>query len=95
MSRRFTLLTDISDVESMDLDSVTDLTKTMDACKAAGVDTVVRIIPDPRKDIGLNILSIIHYGRGVRVVTCQNAAEAEQVISSLGRGPDSHPSDAQ
>jgi hypothetical protein len=76
----FTLLADLSDLESMGLDCVADITKIMDACNAAGIGTVVRIIPDPRKDIGLNILSIIHYSRGVRVITCQNAAEAERVM---------------
>ena len=95
MRRGFTVLVDISEVETMDLECVPDLTKIMDACKAAGVDTVVRIIPDPRKDIGLKILSIVHYGRGVHVVTCQDAAEAERVIPSLGPRLDSTPSDPQ
>jgi hypothetical protein len=76
----FTFLADLSSMESMELDSVGEITKIMDACNAAGIGTVVRIIPDPRKDIGLNILSIIHYGHGVRKITCQTAAEAERVI---------------
>src|ERR1700685_3289449 len=76
----FTFLADLSGMESMELDSVGEITKIMDACNAAGIGTIVRIIPDPRKDIGLNILSIIHYSRVVRVITCQNAAEAERVM---------------
>ena len=76
----FTFLADLSGLESMELDSVGDITKIMDSCNAAGIGTVVRIIPDPRKDIGFNILSIIHYRRGVRMITCQTAAEAERVI---------------
>jgi hypothetical protein len=76
----FTFLADLSSLESMELDSVGEITKIMDVCNTAGIGTVVRIIPDPRKDIGLNILSIIHYRRGVRVITCQTAAEAERVI---------------
>ncbi len=76
----FTFLADLSGLESMELDSVGDITKIMDFCNAAGIGTVVRIIPDPRKDIGLNILSIIHYRRGVHMITCQTAAEAERVI---------------
>ncbi len=76
----FTFLADLSSLESMELDSVGDITGIMDACNAAGIGTVVRIIPNPRKDIGFNILSIIHYRRGVHVITCQTAAEAERVI---------------
>jgi hypothetical protein len=76
----FTLLADLSGLESMELDCMSGITGIMDSCNAAGIGTVVRIVPDPRKDIGLNILSIIHYRRGVHVITCQNAAEAERVI---------------
>jgi hypothetical protein len=83
MRQGFTFLADLSCLESMDLDCLAYITKVMDACNAAGIGTVVRIIPDPRKDIGFNILSIIHYRRGVHVITCQNSAEAERVI---GRG---------
>ncbi len=80
MRQGFTFLADLSGLESMGLDCVADITKIMDACNAAGIGTVVRIVPDPRKDIGLKILSIIHYRRGVHVLTCQNSAEAEQLI---------------
>lgn len=80
MRKGFTFLADLSLLESMGLDCIVDITRTMDACNAAGIGTVVRIIPDPRKDIGLNILSIIHYSRGVHVITCQNSEEAERVL---------------
>jgi hypothetical protein len=80
MRHGFTLLADLSGLEAMELDCVSHLTRIMDECNSAGIGTVVRIVPDPRKDIGLNILSIIHYRRGVRVVNCQNAEEAERAI---------------
>ncbi|HXQ81235.1 MAG TPA: hypothetical protein VN775_07990 [Opitutaceae bacterium] len=76
----FTVLTDLSGLDSMDLDGVPHLTKAMDAFRAKGVGTAVRIIPDPSKDIGFNILAIVHYRRGVRVVTCQNAEQAARVL---------------
>ena len=76
----FTILTDLSGLDSMELVCVPELSKMMEACKAKGVGTVVRIVPDPAKDIGFNILSVIHYRRGVHVITCQNAAEAERVL---------------
>jgi hypothetical protein len=76
----FTMLTDLSGLDSMDLDCVPELTKQMDALRAKGVATVVRIIPDSSKDIGFNILAIVHYRRGVRVVTCQTVAEAAHAL---------------
>jgi hypothetical protein len=80
VQKGFTLVTDLSALDSMELDCVPGLTNIMDSCKARGVSTVVRIIPDPHKDIGFNILSIVHYRRGVRVVNCHDAAEAERYI---------------
>jgi hypothetical protein len=64
----------------MELDCLPELTGAMDRFKALGVGTVIRIVPDPRKDIGFNILSVVHYRRGVRVVTCTSAAEAEKLM---------------
>jgi len=78
----FMTLTDLSELESMDLDCVPHLTKIMDLCRAKGIGTVVRVIPDPDKDIGFNILSIVHYRRGVKIVTCETLAEAERAIRS-------------
>lgn len=76
----FTVLTDLSGLESMDLDCVPSLTKIMDLCRTKGVATVVRIVPDPAKDIGFNILSIIHLRRGVRIVTCESLEEARRFL---------------
>jgi hypothetical protein len=79
---QFTVLTDLSELESMELDCVGELTRTMDLFRVHHVGTVVRIIPDPNKDIGFNILSIIHYRGGAKVVTCENMAEAERVLAT-------------
>ena len=76
----FTFLTDLSALEAMELDCAIELTRVMDACRTRGIGTVVRIIPDSSKDIGFNILSIIHLRRGVRVVTCQTAEQAERAM---------------
>jgi hypothetical protein len=76
----FTFLADLSALDSMDVECGLPISQLMDLCNAAGIGTVVRIIPDPRKDIGLKILSIIHYGRGVRVLTFQDGAEARRSL---------------
>jgi len=52
----------------------------MDLIGQTGVGSVVRIIPDPSKDMGLNILSIFHYPRGLQIVTCNSTVEAFQKL---------------
>jgi hypothetical protein len=42
---------------------------------------VVRVIPDPQKDIGMQIMSLFHYDRRVRIVTCESLAEAMKVLA--------------
>jgi len=83
MRAGFTLLTDLSGLDSMELECAVDLGRMMDACKVKGVGTAVRIIPDQSKDIGFNILALVHYRSGVHVITCRNASEAEQALRPL------------
>jgi hypothetical protein len=81
MRKGFTLLTDLSGLDSMEIECMTGIAKIMEACKAKGVGIVVRIIPDPHKDIGFNILSIVHFGRGIPIITCKTAEEAERAMN--------------
>jgi anti-anti-sigma regulatory factor len=78
----FRLLTDLTDLEHMDLDCVPAIKRMMDLCNTAGVELVVRVIPDTQKDIGLNILSLFHYRKRVRIVTCKSLDEAQKVLAS-------------
>src|SRR2546426_12588118 len=64
----FRLLTDLSGLEAMDLACVPGIKQIMDLLNKQGVEKVVRVIPDPRKDIGLNIMSLFHYPRGGRIL---------------------------
>ncbi len=80
MAAGFTVVTDLTGLASMDLECVPHLTRIMDVSRKHGVGTVVRVIPDRDKDIGFKILSIIHYGSGVQIITCETLAEAEQAI---------------
>ena len=77
----FRLLADLSTLDEMALDCFPHLRRMMDLCNAAGVSLVVRVIPDPNKDIGLNIMSLFHYRKRVRIVTCQSPAEAKQLLA--------------
>ena len=77
----FRLLTDLERLESMDPAGMTEIGKIMELLSKKEMELVVRVIPDPSKDIGLNILSIFHYGRRIRVVTCKTMTEAAKVLS--------------
>jgi hypothetical protein len=72
----FTLLSDLSALDVMDIECAPDIEWSMDALDEAGIAKVVRIIPDPRKDIGMNIMSRFHYRPRVRIVTCDTVEEA-------------------
>jgi hypothetical protein len=72
----FRVLADMTDLESMDPAGAPYIGSVMDLCASKQVEHVVRVIPDPRKDIGFNILSYFHYGSKIRVTVCENLAEA-------------------
>jgi hypothetical protein len=76
----FSLLTDLSELQSMDLACEPFIDDAMDACNRAGVQRVVRVVPEPNRDIGFGIMSLFHYGRNVRIVTCATLAEAEGLL---------------
>ena len=81
MKPGFTLLSDLSGLDVMDLDCAPDIEWTMEALDEAGIAKVVRIIPDPRKDIGFNIMSHFHYRRHVRIVTRDTMDEALKALA--------------
>ena len=53
MRKGFTLLTDLSGLDSMEIECMTGIAKIMEACKAKGVGIVVRIIPARISQIGM------------------------------------------
>lgn len=72
----FRVLTDFRWLERMDPAAAVPLAEIMDALAEKDVATVVRVVPDPHKDIGLNILSQFHYGPQIKLVTFESLAEA-------------------
>ena len=77
----FHLLADLTDLERMDVGCAPFIEKAMDLCNEKGAAMVVRVIPDPHRDIGMQIMSIFHYGGDTQIITCQSMAEAEQILS--------------
>jgi hypothetical protein len=53
----------------------------MDAIAAKQVSLVARVIPDPRKDIGLNILSQFHFGPEIQIANFETLADAVQSLA--------------
>jgi anti-anti-sigma regulatory factor len=77
----FRVLVDMTDLESMDYTGAPYIGSIMDFCLAKQVEHVVRVIPNPRKDIGLNIMSYLHYGSKVRVTICENLDDAMRLLA--------------
>ena len=78
---QFTVLADLTSLERMDPDCAPILSQVMDKLNGMGVARVVRVIPDPKKDIGLGILSLFHYQSGVRTNTVPTRAEAVHLVA--------------
>lgn len=72
----FCALVDLTDLTSMDLDCLKGLGRMMEMAEKAGVGMVIRVIPDPHKDIGFNIATIFHYANRPQIITCKSMAEA-------------------
>ena len=77
----FRVLVDMTDLESMDYTGAPYIGSIMDVCVTKQVEHVVRIIPNPHKDIGMNIMSYLRYGSKVRVTVCENRAEAMRLLA--------------
>jgi hypothetical protein len=81
LSPGFHLLVDLSRLESMESDCAKEIGLTMEMFDRSGVALVVRVIPDPSKDIGMNILTAFHYTRRPRIVTCKHITEVADALS--------------
>ena len=84
LSSGFRVLADLRGLDRMDPKCAKEIGKAMELCDQKGLELVVRVIPDPAKDIGLNILSVFHYRRRPRIVTCESMIEAGEILG-LGR----------
>ena len=83
------VLADFRWLESMDSAAARHIAEIMDALAEKNVASVTRVMPDPHKDIGLNILSQFHYGPDVTITTFETLADAVQSIAAKA---DSSPS---
>src|SRR6266566_430504 len=77
----FRVLADFRSLDSMDSAAARHIAEIMDALAEKGVASVTRVMPDPHKDIGLNILSQFHYGPEIQIATFQRLADALQSMA--------------
>jgi hypothetical protein len=76
----FRVLADFRWLESMDSAVAPHIADIMDALTEKRVASVTRVMPDPHKDIGLNILSQFHYGPEIQIATFESLADALQSL---------------
>jgi anti-anti-sigma regulatory factor len=75
------ILADFSQLESMDVACAPEIGKLMELAQQNGVRAVVRVMPDPSKDIGMNILSHFHYRERPQIQTVDTMDEAAKLLS--------------
>jgi anti-anti-sigma regulatory factor len=85
----FRVLADFRGLQSMDSAAARHIAEIMDALAEKNVASVTRVMPDPHKDIGLNILSQFHYGPEVTITTFETLADAVQNIATKIDSPPS------
>ena len=80
LSSGLRVVADFTHLEVMDRDCISELGLMMETIDHIGVGTVVRVIPDASKDVGLNILTHFHYRKHPHVVTCKSLKEGLQAL---------------
>jgi anti-anti-sigma regulatory factor len=78
----FRVLADFRWLESMDSAAARHLAEIMDTLAKKRVASVTRVMADPHKDIGLNILSQFHYGPEIQISTFETLADALQSLTN-------------
>ena len=87
MQPGFRLLTDLTGLVAMEPACAVYVEEIMELCDEKHVGEVVRVIPDPTKDIGFTIMSRFHYSPTVELRTCDNLADAMQSLRLDVPGP--------
>ena len=77
----FRVLSDFRWLDSMQASASRHVAEIMDAVAAKKVGLIARVIPDPRRDIGLNILSQFHFGPEVQIANFETLADALQSLA--------------
>lgn len=76
----FGLLADLTDLQEMEAACAPHIREVMDFANAHGVAAVVRVIPDPGRDIGMKLMSYFRYGANVEIATANTVEEAMKIL---------------
>jgi len=77
----FIVLSDLSKVDFLN-DAVSKyIQKMMKICNDHGVSKIYRVVPSKTKDVGLNIMSIFHYSKNVKIYTFESLEEARFYVN--------------
>jgi hypothetical protein len=79
----FVLLVDLDRLRSMPKECAREIGQLMEMFDRKGVRQVIRVIPDKTKDIGFQVLYLLHYKNPPPLVICDSMAEACEVLESL------------
>lgn len=71
----FRLLVNLSHLDQMGIECRTEIGRNMELLSQSGVARVVYIIPDPNKDLGMNILAFFHYRNHPQIMNCATLTE--------------------
>ena len=85
MAIGFRLLVDMTGLTAMDVECAPFIERVMDMCQERGVADIVRVIPNPSQDIGMQIMSSFHYSPSVRIGICATLEEAIALLA--GKDP--------
>jgi hypothetical protein len=76
----FTVLTDMSSLQEISLESFKSISKTMDLFNSCGIWRAIRIVPDSSKDIGFNIMNMFHYSPEVKIHIFESMEKAKEYM---------------
>lgn len=79
----FILLVDLERLGNMTKECAPAIGRLMELFDQKGVRQVIRVIPDKSKDIGFQVLYLLHYKIPPPLVICQNMSQACDLLESL------------
>ena len=79
----FVLIVDLERLGTMPKECAREIGQLMEMFDQKGVRQVIRVIPDKTKDIGFQVLYILHYKKPPPLVICDSMSEACEVLESL------------
>ena len=78
----FVILADLTALKHMDVSCAPEVQAVMDMFQEKGVAKIIRVIPDPKKDIGFKLMSAFHYSDNVTIITCETLDQAQKKLSA-------------